>query len=57
MPYMRRILHPSDDFAQLFFYKLGSSTRMQVLDDLLENGNPMRSIVNQFAHGVHLKSA
>jgi hypothetical protein len=30
---------------------------VQVLDDLLKNGKSMRPIVNQFAHGVHLKSA
>jgi hypothetical protein len=47
----------ADDFAKLFFYEFGSSARVQVLDDLLKNGNSMRPIVNQFAHGVHLKSA
>jgi len=30
---------------------------VQVLNDLLENGNSMGSVVNQFAHGFLLKLA
>ena len=44
----------SDNFTELLFYKLRSSTRMQMLDNLLENRNPMCPIVNQFAHGILL---
>ena len=43
--------------AQAFFHQFWSGTRMQVLDDLLENGNTMRPIVNQFAHGSLLELA
>jgi hypothetical protein len=47
----------ADELPQTFFHQCWVGTRVQVLDDLLKNGNTMRPIVNQFAHGSLLELA